>query len=63
MPARQWPAEKVHLLYLSYYHRYFIPGAVMDEFQLLRRLGARAYWQGLPLFLRTYYRVLKSSLL
>jgi glycosyltransferase involved in cell wall biosynthesis len=62
-PARQWPAEKVHLLYLSYYHRYFLSGAVMDEFQLLRRMGARAYWQGLPLFLRTYYRVLKSSLL
>jgi hypothetical protein len=62
-PARQWPAEKVHLLYLSYYHRFFIPGAVREEFQLLRRLGARAYWQGLPLFLRTYYRVLKSSLL
>ncbi len=24
-PARPWPAEKVHLLYLSYYHRYFVP--------------------------------------
>ena len=62
-PARPWPAEKVHLLYLSYYHRYFVPAAVMDEFQLLRRLGKRAYWHGLPLFLRTYYRVLRSSLL
>ncbi len=61
-PARQWPAEKVHLLYLNYYHRYFLPGAVMDEFQLLRRLGVRAYWQGLPLFLRTHLRALKSGI-
>jgi hypothetical protein len=62
-PARQWPAEKVHLLYLSYFQRFFIPGAVVDEFRLLRQLGLSAYWQGLPLLLRTYFRVLKSSLL
>lgn len=62
-PARQWSAEKIHLLYLSYYHRFQLTCAALEEFRLLRRANPRSYWKGLPTVLRTLRRALKSALL
>jgi Glycosyl transferases group 1/DUF based on E. rectale Gene description (DUF3880) len=62
-PARQWPPEEVHLLYLSYYYRFQIPCAALEEFQLLRRANPRAYWRGLPMVLKTLRHVVRCSLM
>jgi Glycosyl transferases group 1 len=62
-PARHWRAEKVHLLYLSYYHRLQLTCAALGEFRHLRRVNPKAYWKGLPTVLKTLRRALKSTLL
>jgi hypothetical protein len=62
-PTRQWPLEEVHLLYLSYYYRFQIPCAALEEFQLLRRANLAAYWRGLPMVLKTLRRVVGYSLM
>jgi hypothetical protein len=61
-PARHWPPEKIHLLYLSYYHQFQLPGAVLEEFRLLRRANPSVSWRGLPMVLKTLRNVMKSSL-
>jgi Glycosyl transferases group 1/DUF based on E. rectale Gene description (DUF3880) len=62
-PARQWPPEKLHLLYLSYYHRLHLPCAALEEFRLLRRSNPRASWRGLPTVLKAVRNAIKSSLI
>jgi Glycosyl transferases group 1 len=62
-PARQWSPEMVHLLYLSYYHRFRLPCAALEEFRLLRRANPKAYWRGLPMVLKTLRHAVKSSLM
>jgi Glycosyl transferases group 1 len=62
-PAREWPAERVRLLYLSYYHRLQLTCAALEEFRLLRCGNPKAYWKGLPTVLKTLRHVLKSTLL
>jgi Glycosyl transferases group 1/DUF based on E. rectale Gene description (DUF3880) len=62
-PARQWLPEEVHLLYLSYYYRFGIPCAALEEFQHLRRAYPRAYWKGLPMVLKTLRHVVGGSLM
>jgi hypothetical protein len=62
-PARQWSPEMIHLLYLSYYHRFRVPCAALEEFRLLRRAYPKAYWRGLPMVLKTLRHVVKSSLM
>ena len=62
-PAREWSAEDVHLLYLSYYYRFGIPWAALEEFQRLRRAYPRAYWAGLPMVLKTLRRVIGGTLM
>ena len=61
-PARRWPPEEVHLLYLSYYYRYLLLSAALEEFNALRRISRRGYWKGLPRVLKTLRRVVQSSL-
>jgi len=61
-PARQWPSERLHLLYLSYYHRLQLPCASLEEFRLLRRSNLRASWRGLPTVLKALRNAIKSSL-
>jgi glycosyltransferase involved in cell wall biosynthesis len=56
-PARNWPPEKVQLLYLEYYYRYQLFEAALAEFGALRSLGA--YWKGLPMILKTMRHRLK----
>jgi Glycosyl transferases group 1 len=56
-PARNWPPEKVHLLYLEYYYRYQLFEAAFAEFGALGSLGA--YWKGLPMILKTTRHRLK----
>ena len=62
-PARQWPPEKVHLLYLSYYHRLQLPCAALEEFRLLRRANPKASWKGLPMVLKALRHAIKSILI
>jgi glycosyltransferase involved in cell wall biosynthesis len=62
-PARSWSSEMVHLLYLSYYHRFQLPAAALEEFRLLRNANPRAYWKGLPMVLKTLRHTIKSSLM
>ena len=62
-PARQWPPKEVHLLYLSYYYRFHIPCAALEEFKLLRRTNRSGYWRGLPMVLRTLRHVIGGSLM
>lgn len=61
-PARQWAPEKVHLLYLSYYHRLQLPCAALEEFRLLRRASPRASWKGLPIALKALRHAIRSIL-
>lgn len=60
-PARHWPPEKIHLLYLSYYHQYRLTGAVLEEFSLLRGVNPRASWRGLPIVLKTLRNAFRPS--
>jgi hypothetical protein len=60
-PARKWPSEETHLAYLSYYHRFQLPGAALAEFRLLRR--AKAYRRGLPMVLKALRHAVKRSLI
>ena len=62
-PARQWPVEEVHLLYLSYYYRLRLHCAALEEFRRLRRANPKAYWKGLPMVLKTLRHAVKSALL
>jgi hypothetical protein len=62
-PARQWPADKVNLVYLNYYHRLQLHCAAVEEFQLLRRAGRRGFWEGLPTVLKTLRNAIKSNLI
>ncbi len=57
-PARNWPQDEVHLVYLEYYYRYQLLQAVFAEFGALRSLGA--YWKGLPMVLKTMRHRLKK---
>jgi hypothetical protein len=61
-PAREWPPEKVHLLYLSYYDRFGLPCAALEEFRRLRKTNPSAYWRGLPMVLKTLRRTVMQSL-
>jgi hypothetical protein len=62
-PARRWSQEEIHLLYLSYYHRFGLSGAALEEFRLLRRAGPTAYWKGLPIALKSLRHLVKSTLM
>lgn len=62
-PAREWSPEKVHLLYLTYYDRFQLPGPALEEFRMLRQANPRAYWKGLPIVLKTLRRTLRYSLM
>ena len=62
-PARRWPAEKIHLLYLSYYHRFQLTSAALEEFRRLRSVSPKSYLKGLPIVLKTFRRAIKSALL
>ncbi len=59
-PARKWPADETHLVYLSYYHRLQLPGAALAEFRLLRR--HKAYRKGLPIVLKALRNGIRHSL-
>jgi hypothetical protein len=56
-PARNWPQDEVHLVYLEYYYRYQLLQAAIAEFGALRSFGA--YWKGLPMVLKTMRHRLK----
>ena len=56
-PARNWPQDEVHLVYLEYYYRYQLLQAAISEFGALRSFGA--YWKGLPMVLKTMRHRLK----
>jgi hypothetical protein len=62
-PARKWPPEAVHLLYLSYYYRFQMLSEVLEEFSLLRRTNQKAFWKGLPMMLKTLRHALKRTLM
>jgi len=62
-PARDWPADQVHLLYLSYYYRLRLHSAAFEEFRRLRRANPKAYWKGLPMVLKTLRHAVKQTLL
>ena len=62
-PARQGPPEKLHLLYLSYYQRFQLRCAALEEFHLLRRASPRASWKGLPIMLKSLRNAVKSCLI
>ena len=62
-PARRWPAEEVHLVYLSYYYRLQVCCAALEEFRLLRRENPKAYWKGLPMAIKSLRHAVKSSLM
>jgi hypothetical protein len=62
-PARNWSPEEVGLLYLSYYYRFQVFGAVLEEFSLLRRANPKASWKGFPMVLKTLRHALKRSLM
>jgi hypothetical protein len=57
-PARNWPAEDVHLIYLEYYYRYQVFEAAFTEFRDLGSLSG--YWKGLPMALKTMRNCLKA---
>jgi hypothetical protein len=57
-PARNWPVEDVHLIYLEYYYRYQLFEAAFAEYRGLRSLTA--YWKGLPMVLKTMRNRLKA---
>jgi spore maturation protein CgeB len=60
-PARKWPSDETHLIYLSYYHRFQVTGAALAEFRLLRR--PKAYRKGLPMVLKALHHGIRSSLM
>jgi len=62
-PARSWPAEDIHLMYLEHYYRHQLFDATFEEFAALRSANPRAYWKGLPMVLKTLRHAMKSSLL
>jgi spore maturation protein CgeB len=62
-PARGWTPEDVHLLYLSYYYRYGLHCAALEEFRLLRRANPKTQWRGLLMVLKTLRHALKRSLM
>jgi hypothetical protein len=51
-PARNWPREKISLVYLEYYYRYNCLSAAFDEFAALRKADRKSYWKGLPMMLK-----------
>jgi hypothetical protein len=57
-PARNWPQDEVHLVYLEYYYRYQLLQAAVAEFGALRSFGA--YWKALPMVLKTMRHRLKK---
>jgi hypothetical protein len=57
-PARNWPQEEVHLVYLEYYYRYQLLQAAVAEFGALTSFGA--YWKGFPMILKTMRHRLKK---
>lgn len=61
-PARNWPAEDVHLTYLEYYYRYQLLDATLEEFKKLRTTSSRAYRKGFPMVLKTMRHVLGRNL-
>ena len=61
-PARNWPAEDVHLTYLEYYYRYQQLDATLEEFKKLRSASSGAYRKGFPMVLKTMRHVLCRSL-
>lgn len=60
-PARSWPEEDVHLVYLEYYYRYQLLEAAFTEFKALRSPGA--YLKGTPMLLKTLRHALKRRLM
>jgi len=60
-PARKWPSDETHLVYLSYYHRFRLPGPAVAEYRQLRR--AKAYRKGLPMVLKALHHGIRSSLM
>jgi hypothetical protein len=58
-PARKWPLDETRLVYLSYYHRFLLPGAALAEFRLLRH--AKAYRKGLPMMLKSLRHALRRG--
>jgi hypothetical protein len=60
-PARKWPDDDVHLIYLEYYYRYQLFEAALTEYRALRSLGA--YSKGAPMMLKTLRHALKRSLM
>ena len=60
-PARKWPAEETNLVYLSYYHRFQLVGAAVEEFRRLRQPGA--YRKGLPMVLKALCNGVRRSLM
>jgi spore maturation protein CgeB len=49
-PARNWPQDDVHLVYLEYYYRYQLFEAALAEYRALRGFGA--YWKGSQMILK-----------
>lgn len=60
-PARKWSPEETNLLYLSYYHRFQLVGAAVEEFRRLRRPGS--YREGLPMLVKALCNGIKRSLM
>jgi hypothetical protein len=60
-PARKWPSEETHLVYLSYYYRFQLSRAALAEFRHLRR--AKAYRKGLPMVLKALRNGIRRSLI
>jgi Glycosyl transferases group 1 len=60
-PARNWPEDDVHLVYLEYYYRYQLFKAAFAEFRALRSPGA--YHKGTPMLLKTLRHALKRRLM
>jgi hypothetical protein len=56
-PARNWPQDDVHLVYLEYYYRYQLFEAALAEYGALRSFGA--YWKGSPMILKAMRHGLK----
>lgn len=61
-PARNWAIEDVSLVYLEYYYRYQLIGATLDEFSVLKNASRRAFWNGLPMLLKTLQHSVKRAL-
>lgn len=62
-PARNWPVEDIHLIYLEYYYRYQLVDAAIGEFAALRSASPRAYWRGIPMVLKTLRHAMRRALL